>query len=73
MADKIEDTLSACCGSIGYMMPYLNGRYPAHYPVPARIVTFEYWPASQTDNGKPAVYGHDHYKPGRWLEFLEVN
>ena len=52
---------------------YLAGEYPPHYPVPARIVTFDYWPASHTDNGKPAVYGHDHYKPGRWLEFLEVN
>lgn len=52
---------------------YHYGHAAPNYPVPARIVTFDYWPAHHTDNGKPALYGHDHYKPGRWLEFLEVN
>lgn len=32
---NMSDTLIACCGSIGYMLPYMRGEYPAHYPVPA--------------------------------------
>lgn len=51
---------------------YLCGRKPPNYPVPAEIITFDYWSAEMTDSGKPALYGHRLYKPGRWLEFLAV-
>lgn len=38
---NMSDTLIACCGSLGYMLPYMRGEYPAHYPVPAiRTRTF---------------------------------
>lgn len=30
----MSDTLIACCGSIGHMLPYMRGEYAPHYPVP---------------------------------------
>lgn len=46
---------------------------PANYPVPALLMTFEYWPAKERCGMKPAIFGHDHYKPGRWREFLNTD
>jgi hypothetical protein len=32
---NMSDTLQACCGSLGYFLPYMRGEYPPNYPVPA--------------------------------------
>lgn len=53
-------------------MGYLTGKKPPNYPVPARLIEFDYWPATSTNSGRHAFYGHDYYKPGRWFEFLTI-
>lgn len=30
-----NDTLAACCYSMGYMETYMQGEYAPHYPMPA--------------------------------------
>lgn len=61
---ELERNTAATCYAIGWDKP--------NYPMPVRLVTFDYWPACKTSNGKPALFGQDHYKPGRWLEFLTI-
>lgn len=52
---------------------YQRGDVPPHYPVPALLNTIDYWPATETMNGKPALYCQDQYKPGRWRAWLVIN
>lgn len=55
-----------------YECPVLYFDKPS-YPVPARIIEWDFWPAEESWNGISTLYGFDHYKPGRWKEFLAVN
>ncbi len=70
----LDHTKVSCEVSGEYWPAYVNmlDNIPANYPVPALIVDIDYWPASETMDGKPALYCFDLYKPNQWREWLKI-
>lgn len=69
---NVQDTISSCEVHETPFDLYLMGLMEPHYMLPARLVTFDYWPAKHTENGKAAIFGQDNYRPGGWFLFMLV-
>lgn len=68
----VQDTISGCEIFETPFDLYLMGYLEPHYQVPARVICFDYWPKGETEEGKATLYGFDHYRPGRWYEFMLI-
>jgi len=55
-----------------WWLMYKKGIREARYPMPALIQSVDYWPEDATDNGKPLCYYMEHYKPGKWRQWLKA-